>query len=132
MRDCAPLVAGSRPRPAFRPGWGPARLVPLSRNLAQAARSVQAMARRGPPPPAGDPGRAPVPGARPPGLAAAWRRRGTPRLYSHQAEAYAAARSGRHLVVVTPTASGKTLCYNLPVLQRLLENPSSRSLYLFP
>src|SRR5579864_2880531 len=59
-------------------------------------------------------------------------RRGIERLYSHQAEAYAAVRSGRHLVVVTPTASGKTLCYNLPVLQRLLEDPERRALYLFP
>ena len=56
-----------------------------------------------------------------PELATALERRGIQRLYSHQAEAYAAIRAGRHLVVVTPTASGKTLCYNLPVLQRLLE-----------
>ncbi len=58
--------------------------------------------------------------------------RGIHRLYSHQAEAYEAVRRGRHLVVVTPTASGKTLCYNLPVLQRILERPGSRALYLFP
>ncbi len=67
-----------------------------------------------------------------PDLAAALRSRGIDRLYSHQAEAYAAVRAGRHLVVVTPTASGKTLCYNLPVLQRILEAPASRALYLFP
>src|SRR5256885_8538185 len=68
-----------------------------------------------------------------PELVAALARRGIDRLYSHQAEAYAAVRSGgRHLVVVTPTASGNTLCYNLPVLQRLLENPEKRALYLFP
>ncbi|HKB34668.1 MAG TPA: DEAD/DEAH box helicase, partial [Candidatus Dormibacteraeota bacterium] len=58
--------------------------------------------------------------------------RGIERLYSHQADAYRAVRQGRHLVVVTPTASGKTLCYNLPVLQRLLEDPNRRALYLFP
>ena len=58
--------------------------------------------------------------------------RGIQRLYTHQADAYEAVRKGRHLVVVTPTASGKTLCYNLPVLQRLLENPEKRALYLFP
>src|SRR3979411_1170436 len=58
--------------------------------------------------------------------------RGVDRLYSHQAEAYANVRAGRHLVVVTPTASGKTLCYNLPVLQGLLERPDSRAPYLFP
>jgi DEAD/DEAH box helicase domain-containing protein len=67
-----------------------------------------------------------------PELVAALARRGIERLYSHQAEAYAAVRKGRHLVVVTPTASGKTLCYNLPVLQRLLENPEKRALFLFP
>src|SRR5881628_484466 len=59
-------------------------------------------------------------------LAAALARRGVERLYSHQAQSYEAVRRGRHLVVVTPTASGKTLCYNLPVLQRLLEDPERR------
>lgn len=67
-----------------------------------------------------------------PGLADALRKRGMDRLYSHQAQAWEAARAGRHLVVVTPTASGKTLCYNLPVLQRILEKPEARALYLFP
>src|SRR5438067_6680029 len=75
---------------------------------------------------------APLPSDLRPELAAALARRGVERLYSHQAEAYAAVRSGRHLVVVTPTASGKTLCYNLPVLQRLLENPERRALYVYP
>src|SRR5919108_4593635 len=67
-----------------------------------------------------------------PELVTALQRRGIERLYSHQAEAYTAVRNGRHLVVVTPTASGKTLCYNLPVLQRLLEDPEKRALYVFP
>lgn len=67
-----------------------------------------------------------------PELVGALARRGIDKLYSHQAEAYAAVRRGRHLVVVTPTASGKTLCYNLPILQRLLEDPEKRALYLFP
>src|SRR5437660_3610141 len=67
-----------------------------------------------------------------PELVAALGRRGVERLYSHQAEAYTAVRAGRHLVIVTPTASGKTLCYNLPVLQRLLEHPERRALYMFP
>jgi DEAD/DEAH box helicase domain-containing protein len=67
-----------------------------------------------------------------PELVAALARRGIERLYTHQATAYAAVRKGRHLVVVTPTASGKTLCYNLPVLQRLLENPQKRALFLYP
>src|ERR1700694_5294443 len=67
-----------------------------------------------------------------PELGRALASRGIDRLYTHQADAYRAIRSGRHLVVVTPTASGKTLCYNLPVLQRLLDNPERRALYLFP
>jgi superfamily II DNA helicase RecQ len=54
------------------------------------------------------------------------------RLYTHQAEAFEAAWAGRDVVVVTPTASGKTLCYNLPVLGAILENPDARALYLFP
>jgi DEAD/DEAH box helicase domain-containing protein len=75
---------------------------------------------------------APLPPEMRPELVAALAARGIERLYTHQADAYRAVRSGRHLVVVTPTASGKTLCYNLPVLQRLLENPERRALYLFP
>src|SRR5256885_7562911 len=75
---------------------------------------------------------APLPRGLHPELVAALARRGVDRLYSHQAEAYEAVRRGRHLVVVTPTASGKTLCYNLPVLQRLLENPEKRALYVYP
>jgi DEAD/DEAH box helicase domain-containing protein len=75
---------------------------------------------------------APLPAELHPGLVAALHSRGIDRLYSHQAEAWSAVRQGRHLVVVTPTASGKTLCYNLPVLQRILEAPESRALYLFP
>ncbi|HKC18405.1 MAG TPA: DEAD/DEAH box helicase [Candidatus Dormibacteraeota bacterium] len=74
----------------------------------------------------------PLPADLHPELVAALQRRGIDRLYSHQAEAYAAVRRGRNLVVVTPTASGKTLCYNLPVLQRLLEDREKRALYLFP
>jgi len=57
---------------------------------------------------------------------------GVEQLYSHQAESYRAVRSGRDVVVVTPTASGKTLSYNLPVLQELLSAPEARALYLFP
>ncbi len=75
---------------------------------------------------------APLPAGLRSELVGALARRGIERLYSHQADAYEAVRKGRHLVVVTPTASGKTLCYNLPVLQRLLESPEKRALYLFP
>src|SRR5690606_36927447 len=53
-------------------------------------------------------------------------------LYTHQAEAIDHALAGRNVVVVTPTASGKTLCYNVPVLASILDNPSTRALYLFP
>src|SRR5207244_11210557 len=42
------------------------------------------------------------------------------------------ARNGRNVAIVTPTASGKSLCYNLPVLSRILENPEARALYLYP
>lgn len=58
--------------------------------------------------------------------------RGIQRPYVHQAEAIDAALRGKSVVVVTPTASGKTLCYNVPVVQSILENPASRALYLFP
>jgi len=53
-------------------------------------------------------------------------------LYSHQAEAIEAARAGRDVVVVTPTASGKTLCYMLPALQAIADDPAARALFLFP
>lgn len=58
--------------------------------------------------------------------------RGIDRLYTHQCEAFEHAAAGRHVVTVTPTASGKTLCYNLPVLQKIIEDDSARALYLFP
>lgn len=53
-------------------------------------------------------------------------------LYRHQTDAVDLIRSGRHLVVATPTASGKTLIYNLPVLENVLKNPESKALYIFP
>ncbi len=59
-------------------------------------------------------------------------RRRIARLYAHQAEAFARIEAGGHVVVVTPTASGKTLCYNLPVLNRLLADGGARAMYLFP
>ena len=67
-----------------------------------------------------------------PRLAEALEKRGIPRLYSHQAEAFLTAAAGEDMVVVTPTASGKTLCYNLPVVDRLLRDPQAKALYLFP
>ena len=75
---------------------------------------------------------APFPSGLNPQITAALRSRGVTALYTHQAEVWEQARSGRNVIVVTPTASGKTLCYNLPVLQALLEDPEGRALYLFP
>jgi len=68
----------------------------------------------------------------PESLKEALRSRGINRLFSHQREAYDRISEGRHIVVVTPTASGKTLCYNLPVVNTLLREPARRALYLFP
>jgi len=65
-------------------------------------------------------------------IARIYAEKGVAQLYSHQAAAAAAVHEGRNVVVVTPTASGKTLCYNLPVLNAVLENPDTRALYLFP
>ncbi len=62
----------------------------------------------------------------------ALRDRGISKLYTHQAEAYALASSGKHVVVATPTASGKSLCYNLPIAQAFATDPNARALYLFP
>ncbi|HLK51684.1 MAG TPA: DEAD/DEAH box helicase [Bryobacteraceae bacterium] len=62
----------------------------------------------------------------------ALQQRGIPRLYAHQADAFAAVQERKNVVVVTPTASGKTLCYNLPVLNCLLQDPGARAMYLFP
>lgn len=67
-----------------------------------------------------------------PRLASGLRRQGIERLFSHQARAFAAARAGRDFVVTTPTASGKSLCFNLPVFDTLLRDRSARALYLFP
>ena len=68
----------------------------------------------------------------PPILAAALQARGITRLYAHQSAALDAARSGAHCGIVTATASGKTLCYQLAVLETLLEDPANRALFLFP
>jgi len=65
-------------------------------------------------------------------LIEALKKDGIERLYSHQAEAIEAIQGGKDVVVVTPTASGKTLCYNLPVLSSKLNMPFSKAFYLFP
>jgi DEAD/DEAH box helicase domain-containing protein len=75
---------------------------------------------------------APFPAALDPRLVQALRSRGIEQLYTHQAEAIDHVLHGRNVVVITPTASGKTLCYNGPVLDSILRDASSRALYLFP
>ena len=74
----------------------------------------------------------PIPEALHPVVRMALEKRGLDALYSHQLEALDHAAHGRHFVVATPTASGKSLCYNLPVLDRLAREPDARALYLFP
>jgi len=65
-------------------------------------------------------------------LIAAYAAKGVRRPYTHQADAAEAVHAGKNVVIVTPTASGKTLCYNLPILNAILENTDTRALYLFP
>jgi DEAD/DEAH box helicase domain-containing protein len=65
-------------------------------------------------------------------LRAAYNTKDIERLYSHQAVAAEAVHDGKNIVIVTPTASGKTLCYNLPVINAILENSDTRAMYLFP
>jgi len=67
-----------------------------------------------------------------PSLRQALARLGIQQLYSHQRQAFEALEQGHNVVVVTPTASGKTLCYNLAVFNRLLREPDARAIYLFP
>ena len=67
-----------------------------------------------------------------PALVAALQSRGIEAIYTHQAAAWQYVQAGRHPVIVSGTASGKTLCYNLPILDRLLHTPEARALYLFP
>lgn len=65
-------------------------------------------------------------------LVEALKEKGFSRLYSHQFQSWQYLQNKKNVVVVTPTASGKTLCYNLPVLDAILKNSSSRAIYLFP
>jgi DEAD/DEAH box helicase domain-containing protein len=75
---------------------------------------------------------APFPDTLDPRLTRALGTRGIAELYTHQADAIVHALDRRNVVVITPTASGKTLCYNAPVLDAILKDPASRALYLFP
>jgi DEAD/DEAH box helicase domain-containing protein len=65
-------------------------------------------------------------------LRAAYSAKGIRQLYTHQAAALEAVHAGKNVVIVTPTASGKTLCYNLPILNAILGDTDTRALYLFP
>jgi DEAD/DEAH box helicase domain-containing protein len=67
-----------------------------------------------------------------PDLIKAFIEKGFSKLYSHQYKTWKILQQGKNTVIVTPTASGKTLCYNLPVLDTILKNPSARAIYLFP
>ena len=75
---------------------------------------------------------APFPETLKPQLRQALENRGIHQLYSHQAEAFRQVQQGNNVVLVTPTASGKTFGYNLPVLNTILDDPQARALYLFP
>ncbi len=75
---------------------------------------------------------APFPEGIDPRIPAVLRARGVQSLYTHQRQAIDAVLRGEHIAVVTPTASGKTLCYNLPVLNTILQNEDARAIYLFP
>jgi DEAD/DEAH box helicase domain-containing protein len=74
----------------------------------------------------------PVPEELHPDLRSALQQRGIRAMYLHQAAAWNLAQQGRNLVIVTGTASGKTLCYNLPVINSLMSEPEGRALYIFP
>ena len=67
-----------------------------------------------------------------PSMQAVLQKDGIERLYSHQADAVEAVRTGENVVVVTGTASGKTLCYNVPVVETLLDEPRAKAIYLYP
>jgi DEAD/DEAH box helicase domain-containing protein len=73
-----------------------------------------------------------IPPGLPEGLAGALGQRGITSLYSHQARAIGAALAGRHVVVATPTASGKSLCFHAPVIAALAAEPDARAIYLYP
>jgi len=74
----------------------------------------------------------PLPTDLPPALTQALNRIGITNLYSHQMEALEILRAGLDMSIVTPTASGKTLCYNLPILESCLNRPQTTALYIFP
>jgi DEAD/DEAH box helicase domain-containing protein len=82
--------------------------------------------------PPADPRYASIPESLPLSLREALGRRGIESLYSHQVQAIDAASSGRHVVIATPTASGKSLCFHLPVLAALAADPTATALFVYP
>jgi len=104
------LIGGSPDRPDMPDGW----VTAVRRLPARQARC------------------APFPASVDARLQAVLARRGVEELYTHQAAAVEHALARRNVVITTPTASGKTLCYNAPVLSTILRDPSARALYLFP
>ncbi len=119
---CLKWLSGYNDRMSMAEALQALRLEPKRMHTVTAWRRLPARAARYAPFPDGLDGR----------LVGALRQGGLSQLYTHQALAVTAALEGRQVAVVTPAASGKTLCYNLPVLQCLLSDPQARALYLFP
>ena len=82
--------------------------------------------------PAKPPVNVPYPRSIPESIIQALQQRGIELPYSHQAVAWQRLSEGKNIVIITPTASGKTLCYNVPAVCKILEDPTARALYLFP
>ncbi|MEZ4440278.1 MAG: DEAD/DEAH box helicase [Polyangiaceae bacterium] len=82
--------------------------------------------------PASDAVTAPFPADLDPRLVAALGKRGIEQLFAHQAQAIREVQAGRHVVIATPTASGKSLCFHLPVLDRMVKDPAATAIYLYP
>ncbi len=104
------------------------RLLTFWRNTPQIAENITRWERV----PPREPNSVSIPENLHPSLHAALKSGGIESLYSHQAEAWERTAAGQHAAIATGTASGKTLCYNLPVLDRLVRYPEARALYLFP
>jgi DEAD/DEAH box helicase domain-containing protein len=121
-----PVVAGDKDRSLQE---ALSRLTASRAPLGAAAEPIVTASHRMPAMPASF---APYPEGTDPRLVAALAARGIEQLYTHQAEAFSHVLGGRNVVTITPTASGKTLCYNAPVLNAILRNPAARALYLFP
>ena len=118
-----------------RPDWPPAAQAGIETSVARFQQSmadpdspIRAIRRQ----PAREGDYVDLPAELAPALREALVKRGLARLYTHQADAFDFCAAGKNVVVVTPTASGKTLCYNLPVLHCLMTDPDARAIYLFP